>query len=69
MSNTAARIVSLRRYISLLQQEEKRLKWILASTVAPNPERANAETDVRVISGKLINAEQELAELELKRST
>ena len=67
MSNTAARIVSLRRYISLLQQEEKRLKWILASTVAPNPERTDAETDVRVISGKLINAEKELADLELKR--
>ena len=67
MSNTAARIVSLRRYISLLQQEEKRLKWILASTVAPNAERTDAETNVRVISGKLINAEKELADLELKR--
>jgi len=64
MSNTAARIVSLRRYISLLQQEEKRLKWILASTVAPNAEHTNAEISVKTVVEKLRNAEKELGKLE-----
>jgi hypothetical protein len=64
MSNTSARIVSLRRYISLLQQEEKRLKWILASTVVTNAERMEAEISAKTVVEKLRNAEKELGKLE-----
>ena len=63
-TNTTARIDSLRRYIALLQQEEKRLKWIITSTDPPNPEHTAAENNVRLISSKLLNAERELNDLE-----
>lgn len=61
--DTSARIVSLRRYISLLSLEEKRLSWIVGTTTAPNPQHADAERDVKVISEKLRKAEKELSDL------
>lgn len=66
-SNTAARIGSLRRYISLLRQEEKRLAWLSTSTVVTTVERKDAEDKARSISEKLKNAERELSDLELKK--
>jgi hypothetical protein len=65
MSDKSARIASLRRYISLLRQEEKRLKWITTSTSAANVENIHATANLRVISEKLISAERELSNLEL----
>ena len=61
----SARITTLKRYISLLRQEEKRLKWITTSTSATNAETVGAAADLRVISEKLIRAERELVDLEL----
>lgn len=65
--DSVARITTLRRYISLLTLEEKRLNWILASTTAAHPQRADAERDVSAISEKLRKAVRELSDLELKR--
>lgn len=68
-SNTNARIAALRRYILMLNQEEKRLRWLLASTSTQlgYSERVDVERDVRTISEKLRKAEKELSDLELKR--
>ena len=65
MSNKSARIISLSRYISLLRQEEKRLKWTTTSTSASNVENINAAANLRTISQKLLGAERELSDLEL----
>lgn len=65
--DSSARITVLRRYISLLTLEEKRLNWILASTTAAYLQRADAERDVSAISEKLRKAARELSDLELKR--
>jgi hypothetical protein len=65
MSDKSARIDTLGRYITLLRQEEKRLKWITASTSATNPENIDAAANLRVTSEKLIRAERELSDLEL----
>jgi hypothetical protein len=62
MRNNGARILSLKRYISLLQQEEKRLNWLISSTLAA--ERTGAENSARAVTEKLHNAESELRELE-----
>ena len=67
MSDKSARIDSLSRYITLLRHEEKRLKWITASTSATNPENIEAAANLSVISEKLINAERELSDLEFGR--
>lgn len=64
--DSSARITVLRRYISLLTLEEKRLNWILASTTAARLQRADAERDVSAISEKLRKAASELSDLELK---
>jgi hypothetical protein len=63
MSAHLARITTLKRYISLLLQEEKRLKWITTSTSATNVENTEAAANLRVISEKLISAEKELFDL------
>jgi hypothetical protein len=65
MSDKFARITTLRRYVSLLRLEEKRLKWITTSTSVTNVENIEAAADLRVISEKLISAERELINLEL----
>jgi hypothetical protein len=62
MTNKGARILSLKRYISLLHQEEKRLNWLISSTLAA--ERTGAEINARTVIEKLRNAERELGELE-----
>ena len=62
MTNKGARIQSLKRYISLLYQEEKRLNWLISSTFAA--ERTGAEINARTVIEKLRNAESELRELE-----
>jgi hypothetical protein len=62
-----ARILSLRRYVSLLQQEEKRLNWVHNSAQATAQQQANADNTLRRITEKLHNAERELAGLEDKR--
>ena len=64
MLNTGARIVALKRYISLLLQEEKRLNWLISSTVASAAERTDAEINARTVIEKLRNAEKELGKLE-----
>jgi hypothetical protein len=63
MANTGARIISLKRYISLLHQEEKRLNWLISSTVASTAARADAEINVRTVIEKLRKAEKELLKL------
>jgi hypothetical protein len=64
MVNKADRIVSLKRYISLLHQEEKRLNWLILSTVSSKTERTDAEINARTVIEKLRNAETELRKLE-----
>jgi hypothetical protein len=64
MQNKGARIVSLKRYISLLHQEEKRLNWLISSTVATTAERTDAEINARTVIEKLRNAERELGKLQ-----
>jgi len=61
----SARITTLKRYISLLRQEERRLKWITTSTSVTNVENIEAAANLKVISEKLIRAERELFGLEL----
>ena len=70
MSNKSILATSLKRYISLLHLEEKRLRWITTSTSPTNVENIKAVSDLRVISEKLTSAERELSDLELgpKRS-
>jgi len=64
MVNKGDRIVSLKRYISLLHQEEKRLNWLILSTVSSKTERTDAEINARTVIEKLRNAETELRKLE-----
>jgi len=64
MVNKGDRIVSLKRYISLLHQEEKRLNWLILSTVSSKTERTDAEIHARTVIEKLRNAETELRKLE-----
>jgi hypothetical protein len=64
MANKGDRIVSLKRYISLLHQEEKRLNWLIASTGVSSAECKDAEINARTVIEKLRNAEKELAKLE-----
>lgn len=60
---TAARIVSLRRYMALLHHEEHRLEQVLASPGTPRDERINAETALKVTSDKLSHAQLEILKL------
>ena len=64
MANKGDRIVFLKRYISLLHQEEKRLNWLILSTVSSKTERTDAEINARTVIEKLRNAEKELGKLE-----
>ena len=64
MANKVDRIVSLKRYISLLHQEEKRLNWLISSTVASAAERTDAEINARTVTEKLRSAEKELRKLQ-----
>jgi hypothetical protein len=63
MVSKGARIASLKRYISLLNQEEKRLNWLISSTVASTAARTDAEIFARTVIEKLRSAEKELEKL------
>ena len=63
MANKGAQIVSLKRYISLLHQEQKRLNWLISSTVASTAEHTDAEINAKTVTEKLRNAEKELRNL------
>ena len=62
MDNRSARIEALRKYISLLRQEESRLDWVSARASATD--RAQAGAAMEANSKKLHNADKELRELE-----
>jgi hypothetical protein len=65
MLKKSARIITLHRYISLLQAEENRLKWIATSTSATKVVNIDSAAKLKVISEKLSSAERELSNLEL----
>jgi hypothetical protein len=67
MAGTSERVTSLRRYISLLLQEQKRLQWLSASAKDCTLQRIAAETNLTTITGKLHGAERELFALESGR--
>lgn len=62
-ASTAAKIVSLRRYIALLRFEENRLRKVLGTPGLSTAERVSAETNFKVIREKLTCAERELFKL------
>jgi hypothetical protein len=62
-----ARIVALKRYISLLRLEEKRLKWLDSSPVSAVADRVQAAVSVAQTTAKLHGAERELATLQIAR--
>ena len=65
MDNRSARIAALKRYISLLQQEEKRMTWVVAhSSLAREVNRRDAESNLRLTTEKITKAEAELKTLE-----
>jgi hypothetical protein len=59
------RIIALKRYISLLQTEEKHLKWITSSTSATKVVSIDSAAKLKVVTEKLARAERELSDLEL----
>lgn len=63
-NNRISRIVTLRRYISLLRQEEQRLRGVVVSDLSTQQKRLEAETERRQVAEKLARAEQELSGLE-----
>ena len=64
MDNRSARIAALTRYISLLQQEEKRMTWVTHSSLASAENRRDAESNLRLTTEKITKAEAELKTLE-----
>jgi hypothetical protein len=62
--NRTARIDSLKRYISLLEKEEKRLRWVISSNAANQPVRVQANDDLVRILEKITKAQTELGGLE-----
>jgi hypothetical protein len=60
MLNREARISALKRYISLLEQEKKRLSLMTSPTVTSIPARISALSQSRRIAEKLAKAEIEL---------
>jgi hypothetical protein len=66
--NRVALIDSLKRYISLLEKEEKRLTWVV-SNAATQPVRVKANDDLVRILEKITKARSELGSLEPDRPT
>lgn len=66
MDNSGARIVTLKRYISLLDQEENRLNWVKGSPHANEQNRAEADASLRANATKRDNAQKELRGLEVR---
>ena len=63
MDNRRARIAALKRYISLLQQVEKRMTWVAHSS----ENRRDVESNLRLTTEKITKAEAELKNLEDRR--
>jgi len=59
----AARITFLKRYISMLQQDEKRLNWVISSSIVSEIQREEARVDLKGVLEKLMKAEDELMSL------
>jgi hypothetical protein len=66
MDNRAARIDALRRYISLLRQEEGRLSGLKGSPRANQQDRDEAEAGLRAAAQKISDADKELRKLEAR---
>ena len=66
MDNSAARIVALKRYISLLYQEENRLNWVKGSPHANEQNRVDTDASLLANAVKRDNAENELRGLEVR---
>ena len=67
IDKNSARVVTLRRYIALLRQEESRLSWILSSPRASEQIRIEANSALQVAVQKLSKADRELRALEHPR--
>jgi hypothetical protein len=67
--NRVARIDSLNRYISLLEKEEKRLRWVVSSNAVIQSDRVQANDDLVRILEKMTKARAELGGLDPGRST
>jgi hypothetical protein len=65
MKDLSVRIASLKRYVTLLRQEERRLKEISKSHRSSELQRIEAAGSLMVITSKLSSAERELSQLEL----
>jgi hypothetical protein len=64
MDNRVARIGALRRYISLLRQEEARLNGVKESLMASHEEREDAKAALHAVALKIGHADRELRGLE-----
>ena len=62
--NRLARIDSLKRYISLLETQEKRLRWVVSSNAETQPVGVQANDDLVRILEKITKARAELRDLE-----
>lgn len=67
MDENSARVVTLRRYIALLRQEESRLSWIVSSPRALEQTRARRVPALQLVVQKLSKADRELRALEHPR--
>jgi hypothetical protein len=67
VDNRDARIGALRRYISLLRQEENRLNGVMGSPMANQQDREVAEAGLRAAALKISHADKELRGLETRR--
>ena len=67
--NRAARIDSLKRYISLLEKEEKRLRLVVSSNAVIQPIRVKANDDLVLILEKASKARTELSGLDRNTRT
>jgi hypothetical protein len=63
----ASRIVTLKRYISLLKQEEKRLLWVISASTSTGQQPASANANLKELDQKLTKAEDELRDFESRR--
>ena len=63
----ASRIVTLKRYISLLKQEEKRLLWVISASASTVQQHASADASLKELDLKLTKAEDELRDFESRR--
>ena len=67
--NRAALIDSLKRYISLLEKEEKRLRLVVSSNAVIQPIRVKANDDLVLILEKASKARTELSGLDRNTRT